>query len=71
MLEGSQNKIISDDRDSKHELQHTIHKTDIALVSKARIVESEAWHDENSEKSIDYLHVYLKWYIFKWSTKYL
>ena len=45
MLEGSGDKIISDDRDSKHELQHTIHKTNIDLVSEARIVESKSWHD--------------------------
>ena len=45
MLEGSGDKIISDDRDSKHELQDTVHKTDIALISEARIIESKAWHD--------------------------
>ena len=50
VIEGSLDKVISDDGDSSHELDHSINEANVALITKARIIESKSWHDKISEK---------------------
>ena len=49
ILEGSLDKIISDEGDSSHELEHRICKANVTLITEARIIKSKGWHIKNSE----------------------
>ena len=51
IIEGSLDKVMSDDGDRGHELEHGIHEANVTLITKARIIESKSWHDKISEKT--------------------
>ena len=49
IIVGSLDKVISDDGDSSHELEHSIHKADVTFITEARIIKSKTWHGKISE----------------------